>query len=358
MATGGALARGRFVFPAAVYLAVIAAAPAPSAAAVFGRDDRTPLRGAHTTMAKKIGALTSSNTGALCTAFCLAPDIIATAAHCLFGAEPADRPALADLKFELSFPGAPATARIAGGAVGNQDQNIIAGSRRLRLSPPISAARDWAMARLETPVCQAGGLALASSQRDAPAGDHFQIAGHRDRPESPLLLSRDCGLPAEFSQAGAVARDLQRDFSSWRNIALHRCDTGGGSSGSPLLVEHKGDAIVTGLNVGTYFAARGVISAADGAPLPRAPIANTAISVAPLAAALKALAARDLLTTYDDVARVQFHLAKRGLFEGDINGRVDDELIAAVRRYERRSGAPVTGLVTHRLLIEFDRAAR
>lgn len=292
MRNGGARAIKRLIAFALIVGAGAAGKSTPLAAAVFGRDDRSPLTSAHSELAQKIGALTSSKSGAICSAFCLAPDVIATAAHCVFGPTASDRPALADLKFQLTYPGAPAASGVADAAIAGQTEIVIAGSRRLSISPPISAARDWAVVRLAAPVCKAGGLPLAEAPDAAQAADIFHVAVHRDRADAPLLMSRDCALPAANDPPPRLARNLARDFSSWRDIRLHGCDTGGGSSGSPLLIERDGEAIVVALNVGTYVAARNVVSAADGAASPRAPIANTAISIAPLAAAFRALSAR------------------------------------------------------------------
>jgi hypothetical protein len=344
----------------AALLLAAAAASQPSAAAVFGRDDRTPLTGASAALSQKVGVLTSSKSGAICTAFCLSPDIIATAAHCVFGVDGDHRPALRDLRFNLKYDRTRAITEIAGGDIDNQEQHVVAGSRRLSLTPPISAANDWAVVRLRSPVCRAGGLQLIDDSRATQVTPEafdrgvYQVGVHRDVAEDALLISPSCKIDA----TGATERALARDFLSWRSVTLHGCDTGGGSSGSPMLQGGDGAPVVVGMNVGVYVAPRAAVPAAGGEVSPRAPIANTAISVAAMNNALKAIAGRDLLSTPSEIARVQTGLAKRAFFNSAPTGRVDAALVDAVRAYERSAGAPVTGLLTHSLLEQLERSVR
>src|SRR5215468_4744195 len=53
-------------------------------AAVFGNDDRIPLPAKYKDLQEKIGLLFNPRSRMVCTAFCVAPDIVATAGHCLF----------------------------------------------------------------------------------------------------------------------------------------------------------------------------------------------------------------------------------------------------------------------------------
>ena len=53
--------------------------------AVFGTDDRVPLPAKYKDVQEKIGLLFNVRGRTVCTAFCVASDVIATAGHCLLG---------------------------------------------------------------------------------------------------------------------------------------------------------------------------------------------------------------------------------------------------------------------------------
>ncbi len=267
-----------------------------SLAAVFGADDRSPLPAAKSALADKIGTLVSSKTGALCTAFCVAPGTIATASHCLFGTSVSGKPDLSRLVFRLaSAPNGPSTP-IAGRRTASQTQHIIAGTTRLSVTPPIGANRDWAVVRLETAACHAGGLALSTGsaaeiQAAGERGEIYQVAVHRDVPDTALKHGRPCSIHTAFPDAGPDV--LARDFANPGAILFHTCDTGGGSSGSPLLIDGPGGPEVVGINVGTYVFSRSIIAAGTGGTQPSSEaIANTAVATREFAAAVHQLSMR------------------------------------------------------------------
>jgi V8-like Glu-specific endopeptidase len=282
---------------AVVALAAIAtvAFSGPPRAAVFGSDDRSPLTKADAALLEKIGTLSSTANGAFCTAFCVAPDVIATASHCLFGTAVSPAPKLKDLVFKTaaassSAPSSPSDTPIAGSTTATQSQNVVSGTRRLDVSPPIGAARDWAVARLAAPVCTSGGLALStqtqSQIRNAAArGALYQIAAHADLPDSNLRRATPCATPETFASANTAA--IARDFAAPSAILFHTCDTGGGSSGSPLLIDTPNGPEVVGINVGTYVLSRAVTTSQDSQSQSKSePIANTAIWIAAIVGAV------------------------------------------------------------------------
>ena len=284
---------------AALTIAAIAVFSEPSRAAVFGRDDRATLTGADKDLQDKIGTLVSSQNGAFCTAFCVAPDVIATASHCLYGTSAAAGPNLKDLSFKtassgpvsVSSPGTP----LAGRRTSNQSQAVISGTTRLRIAPPIGAAQDWAVARLEAPACKAGGLRLSERATGdvisaVKSGALYQIAVHADLTDTNLRRGTPCAVHGAFPNADEAA--IARDFATPSQIVFHTCDTGGGSSGSPMLIDTPLGPEVVAINVGTYVLSRAVTTskqsgsrAADPAAESQ-PIANTAIAIAAIKAAL------------------------------------------------------------------------
>ena len=264
----------------------------------------------------------------------------------MFGTSAENRPALSSLSFTLSGK---APASIAGSAIRNEAQNVIAGAAHLNLTPPIGAAHDWAVAKLDRPACVSGGLPLANAATPSLV---YQVAVHKDIASPELQFDSGCAYGAAFPNV--ELKRLARDFANSRSVMLHDCDTGAGSSGSPMLADRDGAPEVVGVNVGVYVAERVAPSAADGVSAPRQPIANTAIAVAPLARALAELQSRDLLTTPNEIIRVQRGLAALALYDGEATGQADETLIAAVRAYERKRSRAETGLLTKQLLAEFD----
>src|SRR5882757_4806777 len=117
---------------AAVVAATTAAGPAPAwqpaprqqspsaihPVAVFGSDDRMPTPAKYKDVQEKIGLFFNLRRRTVCTAFCVAPDVIATAGHCLLGTA-GERPArFADFSFARNFDAVREQARIAGHANG------------------------------------------------------------------------------------------------------------------------------------------------------------------------------------------------------------------------------------------------
>src|ERR1700675_3915376 len=93
--------------------------------AVFGSDERVPLPQSLRSVGDKIGVLHDPRSHSVCTAFCVARDIVATAAHCLY--RTSDVPPLHLTDLTLKLHGSHTTARIAGAAEGAPEPNVVAG---------------------------------------------------------------------------------------------------------------------------------------------------------------------------------------------------------------------------------------
>ncbi len=320
-------------------------------AAVFGRDDRRPV-GAQIP-AQSIGTLARVGAAPFCTAFCVAADIIATAGHCLNGSDVAAAEDLARITFQL--PKAGAQSRLAGSAIENEGQNVIAGADKLHTSPPIAAATDWAVAKLARPLCSGRVVRLSAGDNAdlldaARAGRIDQIAFHRDRQDADLAISRGCRSVA-FADPNAVARH----FTASGTLFFHDCDTGSGSSGSPMLARRSGSdaADVVAINVGTYVLSKGMVAAAGSATEPTSkPVANTAVRIAAVVPALTELQARELLESPTEIRRLELALKRLGYYRSPIIGRANATLMDAVRDFEMSKGRKPTGLLRRALLKE------
>jgi Putative peptidoglycan binding domain/Trypsin-like peptidase domain len=324
----------------------------PAAAAVFGSDERVPLPQSLRSVGDKIGVLHDPRSHSVCTAFCVARDIVATAAHCLY--RTSDVPPLRLTDLTLKLHGSHTTAHIAGAAEGAPESNVVAGSMRLNVHPPIDATRDWALVHLAHPVCKGGSLKLSRKpveevMRLAESGRVYNVAYHRDLPKWQPMFESGCVVKRSFEDAEWTT--IRRDFSNPDQLLLHTCDTGGASSGSPLLVDGTDGPEVVGINVGTYVQSKVIML--NGEVLHRFKsddVANTGVNSLAFAASLDALRGAEMLLTRHDVRLLQERLALRGLYKGAQDGTFNAETKAGIEGFERASEMPVTGLATRPLL--------
>jgi protease YdgD len=324
----------------------------PAAAAVFGNDERVPLPESLRGVGDKIGVLHDPRSHSVCTAFCVARDIVATAAHCLY--RTSDVPPLRLTDLLLKLRGSHTATHIAGTAEGAPETNVIAGSTRLNVHPPIDATRDWALVRLERPVCKGGSLKLSRKpveevMRLAEASRVYNVAYHRDLPKWQPMFESGCAVKRNFEDAEWST--IRRDFNNPDQLLLHTCDTGGASSGSPLLVDGPDGPEVVGINVGTYVQSKVIML--NGEVVHRFKsddVANTGVNSLAFAASLDALRAADTLLTRHDVRVLQERLVAKGLYKGAPDGTLSAETRTAIEGFERASEMTVTGLATRSLL--------
>jgi protease YdgD len=333
-------------------LAGLTLAGLPAAASVFGPDERVPLPQSLRPAAAKLGVFSDAASHSVCTAFCVAPDVVATAAHCLYRTSGEQPLRLSDLSFRLD--GAAKAVKIAGAQTGAAEANVTSGSTKLKVHPPIDATRDWALVRLALPACTAGVFKVSSKpvtevMKLAGAGQVFNIAYHRDLPKWQPMLNTGCSIKRDF--ADADWHTIRKDFSNPDQLLLHTCDTGAASSGSPLLVDGVDGPEVVGINVGTYVQSKVIML--NGEVLHRFKsddVANTGVNASAFALSFAAFIAADTLTERRDVRQLQEALAARGLYIGTRDGRFGPALRAAIEVFERASHMPVTGLATHTVL--------
>lgn len=353
---------------AATFVAAPASATAPTAAigaspqsqhrlvvpvAVFGKDDRRMLASGQRGLRDNIGVLEHRATGAVCTAFCVAQDIIATAGHCVVGtaSQPGSRTSLLRFRRDSARAG---HASIAGADRASGNASILTGAERLNTRPPINAPADWALLRLDRAACPAGGFKISRQSRQeitatAAQGGIYQVAYHRDLAHWKLAIATPCML--EGNVRSPEWESISRDFEDADNLLLHTCDTESASSGSPLLIDGADGPEVVAINVGTYVRSRVIMH--DGEIIQKLAseiVANTALLAAPLVPRVEALANNDVITTRDDLVRMQDRLAHKGFFAGLRDGIYGRITRASIESYEASMGLPVTGLATKTLL--------
>ena len=223
--------------------------------------------------------------------------------HCLYRTAEETPLRLSDLTVRLH--GTRASSRIAGADRGAAEANVIAGSSALNVHPPIDATRDWALLRLAQPLCKGGHLPLSRRpvsdvMRLADNGHVYNIAYHRDLPKWQPMLARPCSIRRSFEDTSWST--IRNDFTDPDELLLHTCDTGGASSGSPLLIDGPHGPEVVGINVGTYVQSKVIML--NGEVVHRFKsddVANTGVNSLAFAAALDALKGADTLANRRDI---------------------------------------------------------
>ncbi len=323
--------------------------------AVFGEDNRKRIPKRLDALRGSIGVIYNERSRTVCSAFCVADDVIATASHCVFRTKGETPPP--PEKFFFARPGtASGSVRFAGTASRTAAQHIVAGMVGINTKPPIDASRDWALVKLQSPACRGKNLPVVPMTPDdieteANAGRLFQAAFHRDFGRWAMAYSQPCfgGRRGEANVAGPVVND--RDFNDPLNLVLHSCDTGGASSGSPLLIESAEGPKVVAINVGTFVQSRVMIE--EGGVVKRAPpspVANTAVSTIAFAGRIDALRSATVLTTVTDIRALQQLLISARLLDGPPTGRFESETRLAIEQFEVGAGLTVLGVPTRALL--------
>jgi protease YdgD len=171
-----------------------------------------------------------------------------------------------------------------------------------------------------------------------------------------MAYSQPCGVARNFEAADW--KTISQDFANASQLLLHTCDTGGASSGSPLLLDGIRGPEVIGINVGTYVQSKVLMQDGQIAKRLKADtVANTGVSSAAFAAKLEAFRQAVILTSAADIREVQSALKHRHHYSGEIDGRYGASLRTAIEAFEAAQGLPVTGLATQALLKRLGGAA-
>jgi hypothetical protein len=328
--------------------------------AVFGKEDRTDLPERLSPLEGKVGMLYEQSTQTLCTAFCVSKGIIATAAHCLFQPKNNKLPDLNEVNFRLSYGKTYQTSGISDRHTPFAKNNIAVGTTVFNNEPPLSAPKDWALVKLERPICRFGFLKIdarpvADLIEKSKEGKVFQVGYHWDWKHWQLAYSKPCKVSRDFDQI--KWRFIKQHFINSHELVLHDCDTGGASSGSPILMDtdsSDGPSVVA-INVGTYTRTR--ILLREGRIVKRLKpdiIANTGVNGTAFNAVIPSLENADLLASIDDMIKLQFELQFRGLYGGALDGQLGRGTRNAILRYEESQGLMQTGLPTKALLRRLD----
>lgn len=325
--------------------------------AVFGSDDRTNVPREFEQVARKIGLLFNNRTRTVCTAFCVAENIVATASHCLGRSSGKVPTRYSDFVFARDFDRIRDFSRIEGASRGAGGQHILAGSYGLKTRPPIDAINDWALFRLDRKGCPGGGLPFAVMSSgdlmgEAAKGRIFQISYHRDWAQWRPAFAKACPVGRDFKAASW--KTISSEFVNPESMVLHTCDTGGGSSGSPVFAMTANGPAVVAINVGTYVQSdlpSGKRGREATAKMEIETVANTAVNAEIFIAHIERLASAAILPSTQSIKELQDLLIARGFLADVADGSYGPKLKAAIVAYERANGLPPSGLATKELLL-------
>jgi V8-like Glu-specific endopeptidase len=348
------------------------ALPVPAHAAVIGDDDRQSIGDSQPALARGIGFILEAGSAYTCTAFCVADDVIATSAHCILRRDrnlsPVD---LSKVRFHM-FDRTPAVRR---GGTEPAIRSIRAGSE-LQTGPgsqtttavfhgEFSTNRDsprhfddWALAKLQTPLCERRALSLEPVSQDELRGEIndqklYMIGYHGGRFEEGRIRSSDCDLNS--IRMGRFMRSQRQRFANAPDLLLHRCDMEQGASGSPIFLETEDGPKVVAMNSGSVsHLIYQVRPGSERRLLVSRYDANTAVLTRSFAGGVERFGQESLLHSESQLRRLQLLLKARGLYAGPLDALYGPGTRGAILKFEQERGWARLGVPTLELLVALE----
>lgn len=342
--------------------------------AVLGKDDRRPVPSKYLKTAAGIGILGQpGRRGWSCSAFCVAPDVVATNAHCIVRNPTAGRrldlsrsmfvlPPVKAKNAEQSFPGAytqPITVSRKQPGLSVYSGNFV------RPHSVAAQNHDWAFTKLRRPVCKGRILKFANRKipelmKAAKNNKVFMIGFHGDKQMETRLYSSKCRIRSPQNKKYFL-KSQRRMMARSGALLPHTCDAFKGSSGSPILLETDDGIRVVGINLGSLRYERYRINRNPytGKIIGRKKIqyrreTNMAVRPSVFTAGLKRFESETLLKTLSDFKMIQTHLKNLKLYSGRIDGRMGPNTRRAIVRYEEIFGLAPISLPTRELLLHLE----
>lgn len=195
---------------------------------ILGQDDRV-MKESDRWPFSAIGRLNKAGTG-FCTATLIAPDLAATAAHCLWNSRTGRPHGPEFLTFVLGVSRGDHGTVAAVAATETQGcwsfDDLAAGKADMGC--------DIALLRLKTPVTAVEPVEMLRGASAIVPGTAVTIAGYQQ--DRPYMLSADNACQFVGHLKGAL---------------IHSCDATNGASGSPILASVGGRTVMVGVHVGT-----------------------------------------------------------------------------------------------------------
>jgi tetratricopeptide (TPR) repeat protein len=323
---------------------------------VFGRDTRREPPAKYAELTKSVGQL-ETRVGSkffLCTAFCVADNVVATAAHCLF--EPEIRNHLSKTSIAIGQGPDRRVSAIHGRTPEEIQWSIIAGTTAVRTEGiPFNWAHDWALVRPAAPICKDRSLRVqttgdhSTSWRKALEKDVFILGYHGDKGPRTLRYSDDC-----LSSDAPLEPDLARWLDTVVNLDSedllhHRCDFFRGASGAPVFLVDPNGPLAIG--VANLFATKLPKVPVEYKELNEKAVTNRAVRASAFESKIALVRDAPALVSRDDLKIIQKALNEKGYYEGRITGAYDMGTRQAILDLERASDQPVTGRPTAQLVM-------
>lgn len=317
---------------------------------VFGKDDRIELPEKYRHLRGKIGLLYNSTIKYGCTATCVAPDVILTAAHCVLQTAKKKRfPDTTGLKFFLWSSRLP-EVRIGTDVLYSRDlipRNVVAGfpiSKKFRGS---NFKQDWAFIKLRRKICDGNSIQLKSVTdvemvEAANSGKLVEVGFHGDRDfGEKLLWTNKCAIK------GVKSRKKNPKTSQKSQTIHHTCDMFKGSSGAPLMIETVEGPAIVAVNVAEFYhqkylkRGRKIIKRYQ-----KKALYNIAVSVSAFSKYFPLMAWNHISPYNFQLLEIQQRLKDMKLYQGEMDGIFGPATWRAIREFEKTKNRIVLGLPT------------
>ena len=324
--------------PASVFaFALVLISVSPAIGAIIGPDDRRSVPTRLQNLSRGVGSIITQGTRSGCSAFCVSDNLAATAAHCLIGRD------LNKTAFTFANGGngnSGPSSLIAGSDRNLASSHVVFGIRKLRERAPINVGSDWALFRLAKPVCRGREFpGIDYSTLGARPGGwtsrSFLLAKHAKFRKGLVSYSGNCKI-------GEPDTKLEGEFENPSLVLLHTCDTGGGTSGAPILIDGPRGLTVVGINNGVFKQ--------EGPDKKVQTLLNTGSWAKAFRKLIYPVSSARIEVEQDGIDAIRIYLIEKGAEGLADAGPFDDALRAAIESFQRESGLLVTGLPEQRLL--------
>ena len=338
--------------------------------AVIGKDQRQKLSSKYHPQAIGIGILGQPGKRSWsCTAFCVAPNIIATNAHCIVKNQTVGRRLdLSRTIFMLPALKNPKTKSYTHSRFSHPQYvdpktpglSVYSGHFR-KTSSVRTQSQDWAFTKLTNKACQGRtlefvDLSIKDLQKAAKQKRLLMIGFHGDNKMKEHLVSIECKVRSPQNRTYFL-KAQRRQMAKQAVLLPHTCDSFKGSSGSPILLKTEKGLKVVGINLGSIRYERYQIrkNRYTGKVISRKKLRNTRetnMAVRPRAflKGLERFKNETLFHSPRQLGLLQTLLKELKFYKGKIDNKWGPASKRAVTRYERKHDLAPLGLPTKELL--------